>query len=80
MLLERLAPVQLSIEDESARHAGHPGARGGGHFRVRIVSERFRGLASLARHRMVYEAVAPLLRAGVHALAIDARTPEEARS
>ncbi len=79
--LERqLAPAQLFIEDDSARHAGHPGAREGGHFRVRVVSERFRGLSRVARHRMVYQAVEPLLGAGVHALAIEARTTEESAS
>ncbi len=79
--LERqLAPAQVLIEDESARHAGHPGAREGGHFRVRVVSERFRGLPRVARHRMVYQAVEPLLARGVHALAIEARTPEEIAS
>lgn len=79
-LLERLAPIGLAVEDESARHAGHPGARAGGHFRVRIVSERFRGLTRIARHRLVYECVAEQLAlraAGIHALAIEARTPEE---
>ena len=79
----RLAPVQLAVEDESAHHAGHPGAREGGHFRVRIVSERFRGLTRLARHRLVYDCVAQeltLRAAGIHALAIDARTPEEITS
>ncbi|HUN26264.1 MAG TPA: BolA family protein [Steroidobacteraceae bacterium] len=76
--LEReLTPARLTIEDESAAHAGHAGAREGGHFRLRVVSERFRGLTALARHRLVYEAVAPLMSEGVHALAIEARTPEE---
>ncbi|MGH8226594.1 MAG: BolA family protein [Steroidobacteraceae bacterium] len=78
--LEReLEPAEIRIDDEGALHAGHPGAREGGHFRVRVVSERFRGLGRVARHRMVYQAVEPLLgRGGVHALAIDARTAEEA--
>jgi BolA protein len=75
-----LSPIRLTIEDESARHAGHPGAREGGHFRLHIVSERFQGLGSVARHRLVYQAIGPLLRSGVHALAIDARTPGEITS
>lgn len=80
--LERqLAPAQAHVDDESALHAGHAGAREGGHFRVRIVSDRFRGLPPLARHRLVYQAVAPLLgRGGVHALAIEARTFDEITS
>jgi BolA family transcriptional regulator, general stress-responsive regulator len=76
--LERaLAPASLEIVDDSARHAGHPGARGGGHFRVTLVSEAFRGRSQLERHRLVYAAVAPLMQGAVHALNIIARTPEE---
>ena len=72
-----LAPASLEIIDDSARHAGHPGARGGGHFRVTLVSEAFRGRTQLERHRLVYAAVAPLMSGAVHALNIIARTPEE---
>ena len=73
-----LAPRTLEIVDDSARHAGHAGAAGGGHFRVTLVAEAFRGRSRLERHRLVYEAVAPLLAGSVHALNIEARTPEEA--
>ncbi len=77
--LERaLAPTALEIVDDGARHAGHTGARGGGHFKVTLVSEAFRGRTALERHRLVYAAVAPLLAGAVHALNITARTPEEA--
>jgi BolA family transcriptional regulator, general stress-responsive regulator len=77
--LERaLSPRSLEIIDDSARHAGHAGARGGGHFRVTLVSEAFRGRSQLERHRLVYAAVAPLMSASVHALNIVARTPDEA--
>jgi BolA family transcriptional regulator, general stress-responsive regulator len=76
--LERaFAPSVLEIVDESARHAGHPGARGGGHFRVMLVAEGFRGRSALERHRLVYAAVAPLMSSAVHALNIIARTPDE---
>jgi BolA protein len=73
-----LAPAALEIIDDSARHAGHAGARAGGHFRVTLVAEVFRGRSPLERHRLVYAAVAPLLQDGVHALNISARTPDEA--
>jgi BolA protein len=74
-----LAPVSLEIEDESHRHAGHAGARDGrGHFRVDVVSQAFEGLGPLARHRAVYAAVGELMTTDIHALAIRARTPEEA--
>lgn len=77
VLRGRLAPVSLRLRDDSALHAGHAGAKDGAHFTVRIVSERFAGLAPLARHRLVYEAAAPLLAGRIHALAISALTPEE---
>ena len=79
-LVAALAPSELSIEDESHRHAGHAGARDGrGHFRVRIVSAAFEGQSAIARHRAVYAALGDLMQTDIHALAIDARTPEENR-
>jgi BolA family transcriptional regulator, general stress-responsive regulator len=75
--LQQLAPESLSIEDESAAHAGHAGAREGGHFRVYIVSAQFRGRSRVQRHQLVYSAVGNLQERGIHALAIDARSPEE---
>lgn len=78
--LERaLAPTSLEIIDDSARHVGHAGAREGGHYRVTLVAEAFRGYPQLERHRMVYTAVAPLMHGAVHALNIQARTPDEVR-
>jgi BolA family transcriptional regulator, general stress-responsive regulator len=78
LLQQSLAPVQLQIRDDSAAHAGHAGAREGAHFAVTIVAEGFAGRPMLARHRMVYEAAAPLLAKGIHALQISALTPAEA--
>ncbi len=75
-----LAPLTLLVEDDSASHAGHAGARDGrGHFNVAVVSDVFRGLAPLARHRRVYDAVGTMMDTDIHALSIIARTPEEAR-
>ena len=76
-LQSELAPVSLEIIDDSAKHAGHAGARDGGHFRVTIVAAAFNGRSQLERHRLVYAAVAPLMGQGVHALSIVARTPDE---
>ncbi|HMB56212.1 MAG TPA: BolA family protein [Arenimonas sp.] len=77
--LQTLAPVSLQVIDESHRHAGHEGARDGrGHYAVEIVSTAFAGLAPLARHRRVFEAVGSLMQTDIHALSIKARTPEEA--
>lgn len=72
-----LNPSSLQIRDDSADHAGHAGAREGGHFHVAVVSERFTGLQRLARHRLVYHALSDLMQRGIHALAIDARAPGE---
>jgi BolA protein len=75
-LVARFAPLELTIEDESHFHAGHAGAAGGhSHFRIRIVAEAFRGVAPVARHRLVYAAVDELLRTDIHALAIEAVAP-----
>lgn len=78
-LTEQLSPSALAVMDDSAKHAGHAGARAAGesHFTVRIVSDAFAGQGRVARHRMVYAALQPLLDAGLHALAIQAQTPEE---
>lgn len=73
-----LAPQSLLVEDDSARHAGHAGARDGrGHFNVDVVSDAFLGLAPLARHRVVYAAVGSMMTTDIHALSIRARTPAE---
>lgn len=76
--LDALSPLALEVQNESHLHAGHAGAAGGaGHFRLRIVSPRFTGLNRLARHRLVYDQLADLMPAHIHALAIQALTPEE---
>ncbi len=77
-LLEReFEPTVLEISDDSHRHAGHAGAAGGGHFRVRIVSRAFAGKPPLTRHRMVYAALGDAMKSEIHALTIDANHPEE---
>jgi BolA family transcriptional regulator, general stress-responsive regulator len=76
-LRAELAPLSLSIRDDSAQHAGHAGAREGGHFHVAVVSDRFTGLQRLARHRLVYHCLSDLMQRGIHALTMDARAPGE---
>jgi BolA protein len=78
--LNVLAPDSVEIEDESAQHAGHEGAKsGGGHFRLTLVSARFAGQPLQARHRLVYDALGPLMRREIHALTIKALAPDEIR-
>ena len=72
------APVALDVVDESAKHRGHAGAAGGaGHFRVRLVSDRFRGRTRLERHRLVHEALAAELGPEIHTLALELASPDE---
>lgn len=74
-----LAPLDLRIEDQSAAHAGHAGAaRGGGHYRMRIVSAAFSGVPTVARHRIVYDALGDMMQHEIHALSIAAAAPDEA--
>jgi len=76
--LAPLDPVQIEIIDESHKHAGHAGARdGGGHYVLRIVSPRFSGKNTVARHRMIYSALGELMKREIHALTIQAYTPDE---
>jgi BolA protein len=78
--LQSLAPLELAIEDESALHAGHPGAAsGGGHYRLLLVSAAFAGQPRVARHRLVYDSLGDLMRRDIHALAMTLLAPDEAR-
>jgi len=77
--LQALQPRLLQIEDDSAKHAGHEGAKsGGGHYRLRLVSARFEGLPRLARHRLVYDSLGRMMQREVHALSMVLQTPDEA--
>ena len=77
-LREHLSAESVEIEDQSHLHAGHAGAAGGGgHYEVTIVASCFKGLNTLARHRLVYEAVGELMKKEIHALSIQAYSAEE---
>ena len=80
LLRERLAtllPTRLDIEDESHKHAGHAGAKDGGHYKIHIVASVFSGKNTVARHRLIYDAAGDLMRGRIHALSIIAKTPDE---
>lgn len=79
-LEQALAPQSIEVVDDSAAHAGHAGAREGGHYRVTLVASAFAGRPQLERHRMVYSAVAPLMGRGIHALSIIAQAPGDSHS
>jgi len=76
-LRERLGAERVEIADESAQHAGHAGAKSGGHFALTVVAAKFRGLSAVQRHRLVYDALDELMRTEIHALTIRALTPDE---
>jgi len=79
--LAALRPQQIELIDDSARHAGHAGARsGGGHYRLLIVAEAFAGQPRLRRHRLVHEALGELMQCSIHALSVQALSPQEASS
>jgi BolA protein len=82
-LTQAFTPAVIQVEDDSARHAGHSGARDGGetHYSVLLVSSAFQGVNRVARSRAVHSALAtefgPAEQGGLHALALTLRTPEE---
>ncbi len=76
-LVAGLQPQQLEINDDSHQHIGHVGARGGGHYTVRIVAEAFADKSLLERHRMIYDLLHDMMRGEIHALSIQARSPDE---
>jgi BolA protein len=78
--LKAAIPIdQIAIEDESHLHAGHAGAAsGGGHFKLTLISPAFEGLNRVARHRLIYAALARHIPAEIHALTIEAHSPAEA--
>jgi len=81
-LVAQFAPASLTLVDESAKHAGHAGAQPGGetHYRVRIVADAFEGLNRVARQRLVYNLLREEFDTGLHALALELKTPAEAQS
>ncbi|HET7175430.1 MAG TPA: BolA family protein [Gammaproteobacteria bacterium] len=77
-LEQRFAPLEIEVQDDSAAHAGHAGARDGrGHFSVRIVAPAFAGHGRLERHRMIYAALGEMMQQDIHALSINAQSPDE---
>jgi BolA family transcriptional regulator, general stress-responsive regulator len=77
-LVATFAPIECQLLDESHLHAGHAGAASGaGHYRLRLVSDRFEGLNRIARHRLVYDCLRDMMQSDIHALNIIAFAPSE---
>ncbi len=73
LLRQRLEVIELNITDDSAKHAGHAGAKDGrGHFALKICATEFSGLSTLQRHRLVYEVLGDMMQTDIHALSINA--------
>jgi BolA family transcriptional regulator, general stress-responsive regulator len=77
LVQDALRPVELTIRDDSEAHAGHVGATAGGHYYMRVVANQFAGLPVIARHRLVFQAVAALMQTEVHALSLETIEPNE---
>lgn len=79
LLTQSLEPITLEIVDDSAAHAGHAGGRehGGGHYQVHIVSPTFKNVNTVKRHQLVYQALESMMQTEIHALSIQALTPDE---
>jgi BolA protein len=72
------APSYLQVKDQSHLHAGHAGARDGmGHFEATIVADAFSGKSRIERHRLVFAALGPMMQTDIHALKINAHSPDE---
>ena len=72
-----LKPLKIEIEDEGHLHVGHAGAKSGGHFRLYIVSRSFTNMNQINRHKLIYKTLSELLKTDIHALSINAKSPEE---
>ena len=78
MKLAALKPLAIDVRDDSALHAGHAGAAsGGGHYRLRLISDGFTGHSKIERHRLVYDLLGDLMQREIHALAMNLLAPGE---
>ncbi len=75
--LAKLEPLDIKIEDEGHLHVGHAGAKSGGHFKLYVVSECFKGMTHINRHKLIYKTLSDLMKTEIHALSIKAKAPSE---
>lgn len=70
-LNEALEPTHLEIIDDSHKHVGHAGAKGGlGHFTVIISSQALNDKRKIQQHRLIYDALGEMMQTDIHALSI----------
>ncbi len=72
-----LEPLDIQIQDEGHLHVGHAGAKSGGHFKLYIVSECFKDMTHINRHKLIYNTLSDLMKTEIHALSIEAKSPNE---
>lgn len=79
LLRARFSPVHFVLTDQSNAHAGHAGARPEGqtHYHLAMRATAFEGLSRVARQRLVYDTLREEFDTGLHALALDLKTPDE---
>ena len=77
LLNDAFKPELLEIIDNSAAHAGHTGAKSGGHYHVTIIAEAFEGKSLVQRHQLIYKALGDMMKKQIHALGINALSPSE---
>lgn len=75
--LQQYSPIECTLDDQSALHAGHKGNQGGGHFQLKIVSSHFSKKTQILRHRMIYQALNDLIPQHIHAISILAISPDD---
>ena len=75
--VDLLKPLNIEIEDEGHLHVGPAGAKSGGHFKLYIVSRSFNNMSHINRHKLIYKTLSELLKTDIHALSINAKSPEE---
>ncbi len=75
--LAQLKPIKIEVEDEGHLHIGHAGSKSGGHFKLYIVSASFKSMSQINRHKLIYKTLSDLMKTDIHALSINAKSPEE---
>ena len=75
--LKELEPSHVDIEDEGHLHVGRAGAKSGGHFKLNIISEIFKGKTVIERHRIIYKCLDSLMNTEIHAISIKAKYESE---